>query len=177
MTFLIRPLSLLSITFVFSLTASAASVELDEKVAAMNKVGSATFKFLFWPIYDAELYAEQDAFDFSSLPVFILQLNYQRNFLSEQLVNETKNQLREMDPLQVEAFQPWLDQLGEILPDVKKGDSLSLYVNREKYSSFYLNGNFQGIIEDENFSRRFAAIWLDREDRYADFTRELTGVL
>lgn len=150
---------------------------LAEVISGMNKIGKASFKFIFWSVYEAELYAEQSAFNFTPLPSFILTLNYQRAFNSEQIVKETEKQLLEIQPGQSEKLEPWLNRLNEILRDVSKGDSLSLYVDDAKYSSFYLNGDYLGSIEDEDFSQSFSAIWLARDDRYADFTHELTGVL
>ncbi len=127
-------------------------------------------------VYEAELYAKQSSFNFTPLPSFILTLNYQRAFNSGQIVKETEKQLIEIQSAQSEKFEPWLSRLNEILTDVSKGDSLSLYVDDDKYSSFYLNGNYLGSIEDEDFSQNFSSR-LDRDDDYADFTRELTGVL
>ena len=166
-----------SSVFIVSSPALNETAKLGELIADMNKVGNASFKFIFWPVYEAELYTKQASFDFTPLPSFILTLNYQRAFNSVQIVKETEKQLLEIHPSQAEKFKPWLSRLNEILTDVSKGDSLSLYVDDNKYSSFYLNGNYLGSIEDEDFSQSFSAIWLARDDHYADFTRELTGVL
>ncbi len=166
-----------SSVFVASSPALSEPAKLGELISDMNKIGNASFKFIFWPVYDAELYAEQSSFNFTPLPSFVLTLNYQRSFNSEQIVKETEKQLREIDPNLPENFEPWLSRLNEILTDVSKGDSLSLYVDDDKNSSFYLNGDYLGSIEDKDFSQSFSAIWLARDDHYADFTRELTGVL
>jgi hypothetical protein len=154
-----------------------APAQLTEVFSEMNRIGSASFKFIFWSVYEAELYSEQSSFSFTPLPRFILTLNYQRAFKDTQIVNETEKQMLEINSIQSEKFEPWLSKLDEILIDVVKSDSLSLYVDENKHSSFYLNGDFLGTIEDEDFSQSFSAIWLARDDHYADFTRELTGVL
>ncbi len=174
-----KTLTSFSTVLLLSLSSSvySAPAQLADVVSEMNKIGAASFKFIFWSVYQAELYSEQSSFNFTPLPRFILTLNYQRAFKGVQIVNETEKQLLEIDQSQADTLQPWLIRLNEILTDVDKGDSLSLYVDENKYSSFYLNGVFLGSIEDEDFSERFSAIWLARDDHYADFTRELTGVL
>lgn len=166
-----------AIALSLSTSAISAPAQLTDVVSDMNKIGAASFKFIFWSIYEAELYSEQSSFSFTPLPRFILTLNYQRAFKGVQIVNETEKQLLEIGQSETDTLLPWLTRLNEILTDVDKGDSLSLYVDENKYSSFYLNGVFLGSIEDEDFSHRFSAIWLARDDHYADFTRELTGVL
>lgn len=162
---------------VMSTSALSEPPKLGELMSTMNKIGDASFKFYFWSVYEAELYAEQSTFNFTPLPRFILRLNYQRAFNSGQIINETEKQLIEIQSTQSEKIEPWLNRLNEILKDVSKGDRLSLYVDNNKYSSFYLNSEYLGSIEDEDFTQSFSAIWLARDDRYADFTRELTGVL
>jgi len=69
----------------------------------------------------------------------------------------------------------WLGQLDVLLVDVEKGDRISLYVDENRHSSFYFNGSFLGQIQDESFSRNFSSIWLARNDRFAEFSQELTG--
>lgn len=160
-----------------STSALSEAPKLGEVISDMNKIGNASFKFYFWSVYEAELYSEQTSFNFTPLPSFILTLNYQRAFTGVQIVKETQKQLMEIHPGQPEKFESWLSRLNEILTDVAKGDRLSLYVDDNKNSSFYLNGDYLGSIEDEDFSQSFSAIWLAREDHYAAFTRELTGVL
>ncbi len=178
-SFIKKFMRVIAILLISAMSTSALSEppKLGEVLSDMNRIGNASFKFYFWSVYEAELYAKQTSFDFTPLPSFILTLNYQRAFNSMQIVKETQKQLLEIHPGQPDKFEPWLNSLNEILTDVAKGDRLSLYVDSNKYSSFYLNGNYLGSIEDEDFSQSFSAIWLARDDHYADFTHELTGVL
>lgn len=153
----------------------AQSLQLSERLSTMNMIGSASFRFMFWSIYDAELYTEQPVFDFEAFPEFILNLDYQRGFSSEQIIKETEKQLTILNQTSIEDMNAWLAQLENILVDVDKGDRISLYVDENRHSSFFFNGSFLGQIEEESFSRNFSSIWLARNDRYSEFSQELTG--
>jgi hypothetical protein len=163
------------IAFSCSFTALAQSSQLERQLSVMNKVGAASFRFMFWSIYEAELYTEQPEFVFEEFPEFILRLNYQRSFSSKQILDETYRQLTELNQTSTENINAWISKLESILVDVKKGDRISLHVDERGHSNFFLNNLFLGEVEDEKFSKNFSSIWLARTDRYAAFTRNLTG--
>lgn len=135
--------------------------------------GSAEFKFFLWNVYKAELYSANDFQHFESLP-FVLKLTYARRFSQQQLLQETQKQFIQTG-VENALVQPWLDRLSQIFPDVQVGHSLLLFVDADGYSHFYLNEEFLGSIEDPLFSKQFSAIWLARNDRYAEFTQQLIG--
>jgi len=143
-------------------------------LAEMNLVGNADFRFLFWKIYEAELYSTNGEYEyFENLPL-ALRLIYTRSFTAEHIVNETGNQF-DILGLSEDSYADWLQELGEILVAVEPGDALLLYVDTESASHFYFNNEYIGSVENSEFSRHFSAIWLARDDRYADLTRRLTG--
>ncbi len=175
MSYLNRVFITVGLTCLCACAVLAQSLQLNERLSTMNMVGSASFRFMFWSIYDAELYAEQPVFDFEAFPEFILNLDYQRSFTSEQIIQETEKQLAVLNQTSIEDMNAWLGQLDVFLVDVEKGDRISLYVDENRHSSFYFNGSFLGQIQDESFSRNFSSIWLARNDRFAEFSQELTG--
>ena len=176
MSSLIKFLLMPILSLLLTTSALCTPSSLNDVLLEMHKVGSASFKFLFWSVYEAELYADQQFFSFTPLPVFILNINYQRTFKSDQLIKEIEKQLIKADPIQVELHRSWINKLVDILSDVEKGDMLSLYVDENQHSSFYLNLDYLGTIDDEKFSISFSSIWLARNDHYANFSRELTGI-
>ncbi len=139
----------------------------------MNKLGESKLRVAFWDIYDAELYTTGNAFD-QNKP-FALKLTYLRDFSKESLVKETKKQLKELNLLNERNNEQWFTRLLEIWVDVEKGDSITLYSNPQREAVFYHNQNYLGKIDDKEFSKRFAAIWLSELTTQPEMRRELLG--
>lgn len=143
-------------------------------LANMELVGSAEFQFLFWKIYEAELYSKSGEYSsFEELPL-ALKLSYNKSFSAENLLNETEKQFIALG-LESARFESWLQQLRNIFVSVNPGDALLLYIDSRGFSHFYYNEEFLGSIPNADFSQQFSAIWLAREDRYADFSQRLKG--
>src|SRR6056300_982305 len=106
MQFCTRTFISLVIALLMSTSALSAPAQLTDVVSDMSKVGSASFKFYFWSVYEAELYSEQPSFSFTPLPSFILTLDYQRAFKSVQIVKETEKQLVQIHSIEAEELQP-----------------------------------------------------------------------
>ncbi len=140
----------------------------------MSLVGSADFRYLFWKIYEAELYSGNGEFDFFNELPLVLKLTYKRGFTATQLSNETRKQLL-MLGLPGDIIDKWIEDLQLIYVDVSPDDSLILYIDEESNSHFYFNSRYLGSVNNESFSRHFSAIWLARQDRYAEFSDRLTG--
>ncbi len=154
--------------------ADAQQISINEALNALSLTGQAEFNFLFWKVYEAELYSTTGEYQhFEKLP-FVLKLTYKKNFTQQQLLQETQKQLIQIG-VEGSETQSWLDRLSNIYPAVESEDALLLYVDSGGASNFYLNEEYLGSIEDVLFSKQFSAIWLARNDRYADFSRKLTG--
>ncbi len=168
--------SALLFPFIFMVfSVQAEEKDLVQELEAFEVLGKADFNFLFWSIYEAELYASENVFShFETLP-FALKLTYKRAFTGEQILKETAKQFSILG-LEEQNYLAWLSELGNIFPDVKRGDEILLYVDLEANSNFYLNAEYLGSINNKEFSQDFSAIWLARNDRYSEFSRKLIGV-
>lgn len=142
-------------------------------VDKLQKVGSARLKVLFWTIYDSTLYSDDGQFD-GIEPHIALQITYRRSINSPDLIRRTAEewQKRNVAPT---LQQTWLAQLRNLWPDVRAGDTLTLYVDEELYSRFYFNGRFIGSLDDSGFTHRFLAIWLDENSDYPEQRANLTA--
>lgn len=159
----------------------------------MTPVGQARLKVLFWSIYEATLYSghsisgdnisdhsisassdknSDTRFSWPDTVPFALALEYQRDFSAADLVKETGRQWQAMG---MTVPENWLEQLQEILPDVKKGDSITLHVDDAGNSTFYINAREAGMIRDPEFSRQFSAIWLSDQTTQPAMRRQLIG--
>ena len=60
-------------------------------------------------------------------------------------------------------------------PDVKKNDVLAIALDSQGRSTFFLNGQTLGTIEDPGFGRDFLAIWLSPETSRPELRLALIG--
>jgi len=135
-------------------------------------VGAAELNFLFWPIYEASLYSPTQRFDFPPETPFALSLTYKRAFTGKQLVEETQRQWQDIG---VQADPDWIRRLMDLLPDVNRDDTITLFVADEA-SHFFHNNMKLAAIADEGFSRNFAAIWLSERTSRPQFRDQLLGI-
>ena len=139
----------------------------------LELVGKSNFSVLFWDIYKVNLYAEKGKYSHGQVPL-TLELTYQREISSQDLVDETEKQWQRFD-LKESEKKHWLTQLRLIWPDVKKNDSITFHIDHKNDTSFYFNNDFIGKIEGEAFSQALAMIWLDANGPYPEMTKQLTG--
>jgi hypothetical protein len=123
----------------------------------MSLVGMAKLKFLFWDIYDSELYTPTGKYQQNENQV-LLEITYLRNIKSKDLLDKTVEQWQYIG-IDESEYRAYLSQLEAIWPDIKVGDELSLYT-QDKHSYFYLNERHIGTITSDKFGEIFKGIWL-----------------
>jgi hypothetical protein len=138
----------------------------------LQLVGRASFRYLLWQVYEARLYAHSSTFSFPDSRPFVLELQYQRNFSSAQILGETLQQWQQQA---VEVPSHWPEQLASLLPDVVAGDTLSLQVANDQRATLSHNGRALGQIDDPAFSLSFAGIWLAENTTQPELRRRLLG--
>ncbi|QFT74495.1 MULTISPECIES: hypothetical protein [unclassified Ruegeria] len=131
--------------------------------------GTATFRYLGLPIYDAKLYTPKGA-PFSWSEDIALQLTYRKNIKKKALVNST---LDEMDRIGRSA--PVRDQLNRCFKAVAKGDSYLAVSDGPDKVSFWLNGQKTCTMAYPGIKRSFMSVFLGDNTRSASFTRRLQG--
>jgi hypothetical protein len=120
-------------------------------------VGAAKFTFLFWDIYDSELYTPSGKYQQNETQV-LLEITYLRNIKSKDLVSKTVEQWQYIG-IDESEYREFLSQLEAMWPDIKVGDELAFYT-QDKHSLFYLNEKHIGTITSQNFGEIFKSIWL-----------------
>jgi hypothetical protein len=60
-----------------------------------------------------------------------------------------------------------------IMSDVSKNDVISINVNSDWKSTLYFNGEIIGALEESNFSKAFAAIWLSEQSNRPKLRNDL----
>ena len=134
-------------------------------------IGSANYSFLFWNIYDAELYSTSNKFNSNELAII---LKYNRSIEKETLVKETINDIKEQKNISKEQEEKWKSLLESIYIDTKINKKfIAIKINNK--SIFYYNNKKLHESFDEEFNQLFFDIWLRSNSKNPDFTRTLLG--
>ena len=134
-------------------------------------IGSANYSFLFWNIYDAELYSTSNKFNSNELAMI---LKYNRSIEKETLVKETINDIKEQKNISKEQEEKWKSLLESIYIDTKTNKKfIAIKINNK--SIFYYNNKKLHESFDEEFNQLFFDIWLRSNSKNPDFTKTLLG--
>jgi len=134
-------------------------------------IGSANYSFLFWNIYDAELYSTSNKFNSNELAII---LKYNRSIEKETLVKETINDIKEQKNISKEQEEKWKSLLESIYIDTKTNKKfIAIKINNK--SIFYYNNKKLHESFDEEFNQLFFDIWLRSNSKNPNFTRTLLG--
>ena len=120
-------------------------------------VGETRLKVMFWELYDVQLFTPSGTW--CGGPPYQLSLTYLRQGRTEQLVKRVADAWRRQG-LDHPNRADWLAQLNSIWPDVSVGDNLVFILTATGMSGFWLNENFLGGVNDQDFGPMFGDIWL-----------------
>ena len=135
-------------------------------------VGEARLKVLIWEVYDSALFTPSGHWQ-GDAP-YRLSLHYLRNIPAAKLVEETEKAWREQGRNHP-RLKEWLGLLGELWPNITKGDNLVFGLNAPGKSAFWFNGSPLGSIEDRDFGPLFGGIWLDPDTPRPELRAQLIG--
>lgn len=141
----------------------------------LQLVGEARLSVLFWNVYDSRLYTEDGRYSENQRPLR-LEITYLMDIKSDALVEQTA---KEWEHLKVEhpGQAAWLEQLNDLWPDVSKGDTITLELDADNRSLFYLNEKLLGDMDDPEFGEHFVAIWLSPDTSRPRVREALLGSL
>ncbi|WP_392339275.1 chalcone isomerase family protein [Moritella marina] len=145
----------------------------------MYKHGEGEMSFLFWTLYKAELYSGQADFDIKRYPQ-ALKITYLRDISQQDLIEATQKQWQELG-LNLPDEKKWLKALATIWPDVNEGDVITLIVDKQQNSHFYLSNNKSnaintlGRLDNPAFGSSFLAIWLSTDTSRPELRSQLIG--
>ncbi len=134
-------------------------------------IGSANYSFLFWNIYDAELYSTSNKFNSNELAII---LKYNRSIDKETLVKETINDIKEQKNISNQQEKDWKSLLETIYVDITTNKKFIAIKMNDK-SIFYYNDKKLHESFDEEFNKLFFNIWLRSNSKDPNFTKTLLG--
>ena len=134
-------------------------------------VGKANYSFLFWNIYDAELYSTSNKFNSNELAII---LKYNRSIEKETLVKETINDIKEQKNISKEQEEKWKSLLETIYIDTETNKKF-IAIKIKNKSIFYYNNKKLHESFDKEFNQLFFDIWLRSNSKNPNFTKTLLG--
>ena len=131
----------------------------------------AEFTRFGFSIYRAQLWAPEGQYK-KDAP-FALSLTYSRDIAGERILDAS---LKEMNKLgaPVEQSPQWREQLAQVLPNVKQGDTLTGVYTPGQGAEFFYQNQKTGTLDDE-LAAFFFSIWLDPRTSEPDLRRSLLG--
>ena len=134
-------------------------------------IGSANYSFLFWDIYDAELYSTSKKYNSNELAII---LKYNRSIDKETLIRETINDIKEQKSISNQQEEKWKSLLESIYIDTKINKKF-IAIKMNNKSIFYYNNKKLHESFDEEFNQLFFDIWLRSNSKNPNFTKTLLG--
>lgn len=139
-----------------------------------NTVGEARLSFLFWDVYDAQLYAPQRTFTPDG--TYALSLRYLMDFSGPDIAERSLDEMRGQGYRDKQQLDRWLVEMLKIFPDVKEGDELFGVRSLTGKSYFLHNGNLIGAVTDPLFADAFFGIWLAPNSSEPKMRKQLLGI-
>ena len=141
----------------------------------LQPVGSTSLKVMFWKIYESTLFTGDG--DYRGIePGLALKIDYLRNIKRDQLIKAARDQWQELNLYDPGASESWLQELAVLLPDIRRGDSITVFVEQDMSATFFHNGNSLGQLQDSRFTESFLAIWLAENSAFPKLRNQLIGL-
>ncbi len=150
--------------------------EVRAVLADAKHTGSARLSIWGFEIYQANLWTAVgfSAQDYSQ-HAFALELEYLRNFSSEDIAKRSIQEMGRVGRFSASQADQWFTQLRALIPDVQKGDRIT-GVNRPGVgASFFVNGKPTGEARDVELARLFFGIWLSPKTSEPQLRQTLLG--
>ena len=156
--------------------AQAAPVELAQALPGARLAGQMRFRVWGFEVYDAGLWIQPgfSATGFETHPL-ALELRYLRDFVAQDIAEQSLKEMRRLAPLSAEQDKRWLEEMRRIFPNVKKGDRLLGLQQPGQGAAFWFNGQLRGDIRDAEFARLFFGIWLSPRSSEPALRQALLG--
>lgn len=138
-------------------------------VGDLNKQGEGEMTYLFWTLYNAELYTTPTRSEQA------LKIEYYRDIDSKDLVDATQDQWEKLG-YSDSKIKSWIAPLYEMWPNVKQGSTLTIRVSEDQQSQFYFDEQPIGTITDTQFGQAFLSIWLSENTSEPKLRQQLLGL-
>jgi len=143
-------------------------------VPQAQEISKTRFRFLFWDVYDAALYAPEGQWR-ADAP-YALALSYLRAFNGADIAQRSVDEMRGQGFADEDTLTVWYEQMARLFPDVDDGTTLTGIRDVRGHAIFYENDRRIGAIEDPAFSDWFFGIWLNEATSQPALRKKLLGL-
>jgi len=152
---------------------ASANNGINEYIKNPKIVGQASFKYMFWHVYDIYLYAENGLY--SSEKPFALRLVYKRDLGGNDIALRSKQEIKKLGFKDKVILERWYRKMIDIFPDVSNGSELIGIYSKDKRSIFFDKNKKIGEENDPDFGKWFFDIWLSEKNLYPKLHKQLLG--
>ena len=138
----------------------------------LKTVGKAKLKVWFWNVYNSKLYTNTGHYKKDNQCI-LFEIDYLRTIKKEDLIHNTIENWQHIG-IPETSYQPYIETLESMWPEIKEGDQLALKVVSNK-SEFYYNGKPIGVIDGHIFGPMFLQIWLSKKTTQPKLRKKLLG--
>ena len=136
-------------------------------------VGKARMEYLFWDVYDAELYAPEGVWR-ENQP-FALSLRYLLELDGEAIASRSVSEIREQGFDDEATLDRWYELMRATFPDVDKNTRITGIMDQKKHTRFFKNGDLIGEVREPLFGKWFFNIWLSEKTSEPELRDRLLG--
>lgn len=136
-----------------------------------EKVGEYDFKWAWLAIYTITLETPEGS-PYKASAGHRINITYKRNFNSEQILSQTLKEW-EYQGISRQVGEPWLLYLEDSMPNMSKGDTLTLEVSSVESALLRFNNKVIDQFEDAQFIQNFAGIWLGEKTSHPKMRKYL----
>ncbi|MEO7495380.1 MAG: chalcone isomerase family protein [Massilia sp.] len=140
--------------------AQTAPAHIAAHIAQARLAGGGTFSWFTFRLYEAQLWVGDKGYQGPVAP-FALDLRYERSLDGRRIAEASVDQMQKIAVGSAAQRGAWLERMRAIFPDVAEGNHLTGIFLPAGAVRFYLDGKFIAAVDDPDFARAFAAIWLD----------------
>lgn len=155
------------------------TLTVDGKALKLNGAGLRTATFLNVKVYAAGLYVENTSQDAAQVigsdQVKHVRMSMQRDLEKQKLADAISEGFEKNSKAQLPALQERLNKLIAAIPDLKKGDELSLTYVPGKGTQVKTKGGKELSIEGKDFADALFAVWLGKKPADGDLKKAMLG--
>lgn len=142
----------------------------------LNMVGEGHMTWFGFSIYHASLWTSDGEFrGLKETNPIALHITYDKHISRDKLVEATIDQWEHLEIFESEQRLAWGNELANIWPDVKPGDSITTLITPAKLTIFYANDKLVGYIDEAEFGTALLAIWLHPHTTAPELRTNLIG--
>jgi len=145
----------------------------DEHIPEAKLVGEGKFTYLFWDVYEAQLFAPSG--NWQSQQPYALTLTYLRDFSGKDIAKRSRKEMEKLGFDDEVTLAKWEQLMIDIFPDVQEGEQLTGILKSDLTTVFYKNEQQIALMEDTAFGEQFFAIWLNERTSEPGLRAKLIG--